>query len=142
MDDHTSSDRDASSDAFTLSRKSSNPSTDLHRPQPTRQSTDTHVFPANPNDFNKGFLRQGENSAKARAALRELLHPTLSSVGSDERTRPFNSGLQWLLENSTAPRTLKPLSHEAVGTFNSENERGGTVNTSHGAGSGSRSTRA
>lgn len=154
MDDHTSSDGTSSSESFASSRTSSSPRPEVHRPQQPRQYSDTHIFSANSIGLSTSQLKDRVNSAKSRAALRELLNPTMSSYGSDDRARLLNSGLQWLLETSTTPPprtptqgvapTSVPLSHEAIGTFNSENERGGTGhgNTPNGARFGSRSTRA
>ena len=140
--DLASSDGAYSSKSFTPSCTSSSPSLDLNRPQQSRQKSFTHVFPANSSGSGQGCSARGAAKSKnSRAALRELLNPTSASVGSKDRTELLNSGLQWLLENSTSShkpngrvaRRSMPLSHEAVGTFNSKNERGNgaTINDSN-----------
>ena len=151
MDDHASSDGTSPSECVS-SYRSSSPSQDSRRPQQQyRRLSYTHVFPAGSDGLNEGAPTRGEGSAKSRAALRELLHPTASTIGTDERMRLLNNGLQWLLENSTPSSQPKqrnatsavPLSHEAVGTFNAKN---GTSKAVHGevrndSGLGSRSTK-
>jgi len=121
MDDHASSDGASSTERFEPSCTSSTQSVDFHRPRQPRQHSDTHVFPAN-----QARPTQGMRSAKSRAALRELLNPKMLSLGTDDRTQLLNSGLQWLLETSTT-RSSVPLSHEAVGTFNSSNKRADVI---------------
>jgi hypothetical protein len=152
MDDHASSDGASPSESFTSSRTSSSPSQDLRRPKQVRQTSDTHVLPARSMGCNNGFATREANSRKSRAALRELLNPTMESWGSDERSRLLNNGLQWLLETSASSRAPNrrvdqpsvPLSREAVGTFNSENERrsAGDAKPRYDTGLGSRSTTA
>ena len=150
MDEHTSSDQTSHSESVS-SRRSSSPNQDSSRPQQYRQQSYTHVFPAGSDGLNSGLPARGEGSARSRAALRELLNPTSASLGTKERARLLNSGLQWLRENSTpsskpsqrAAKTSVPLSHEAVGTLNARNDTGMTVHRENGndSGSDSRSTR-
>lgn len=151
MDDHASSDGASPSESFASSRTSSRPNSDLRRPQQVRQTSATHVLPARSSGSNNGFATREANGRKSRAALRELLHPTMELWGSDERKQLLNSGLQWLRESPMSSRTPNqgadqpsaPLSHEAVGIFNSENERNsaGDAKPRLDTGSGSRSTK-
>lgn len=129
MDDHVSSGGTCPSESMSSGRSSS-PSQDSVRPQQYRRYSYTHVFPAGSDGLKSRPPTHGQGSAKSQAALRELLHPTPALLGTDERIRLFNSGLQWLLETSTQPpkprqrtaRTSVPLSREAVDTFNARNE--------------------
>lgn len=146
MDDQASSGA-SQSGSLAPSCTSSSPSLDSRRSQNTRRQSYTHVFPAGSDGLNTLQATQGEGSAKSRAALRELLNPTSASLGTNERTRLLNNGLQWLLENSTssskpkqrAAKTSVPLSHEAVGSFNAKNETStavrGEARNDHGPGS-------
>lgn len=67
----------------------------------------------------------------SRKDLRELLHPTLESLESNDRTRLLDNGLQWLLEDPTpsdmlCQRGARPstrLSHESVNVFNLQDEK-------------------
>jgi hypothetical protein len=138
MDDYASSARDCSSDSFASSFTSSSPSLGLRRPQQVRQDSSTHIFPARLNGLEHGNTTRVTNSKASRAALQELLNPTVASLGSKDRAQLLNNGLQWLLEASTSSSTPNrramqssvPLSREAVGTLNSKN---GRYSTAHGA---------
>jgi hypothetical protein len=135
MDHHASSDRSSSPESLASSCTSSSPSLGVRRPQQVRQDSSTHIFPANSNVLNNGLSSRGLDSKASRAALQELLNPTVASLGSTDRAQLLNNGLQWLLEASTSSYTPKqhgvqssvPLSREAVGTFNHKNGRSSTV---------------
>lgn len=147
MDDLAASDKGCSSQSFASSCTSSSPSLSLQRPQQPRQDSSTHVFPARPSGSSSGLSTRGPNNHNSRAALRELLNPDPSTLGSTDRTRLLNNGLQWLLEASLTQRASvqpsAPLSHEAVGTLNFKSGRCSTVHgdTRNDVSLGSRSTK-
>jgi hypothetical protein len=122
MDDSVSSTGTCSPASITSSYVSSSSSSRVHQLQQTRQQSFTHVFPASLRDDNAQLLARERSSAASRAALRELLHPTPSSLDLADRSKLLNKGLHWLREapiSSHRPHQ-RVLSQEAITAFNSE----------------------
>jgi hypothetical protein len=136
---------DSVSSTGTSSYASSSSSSRVHRPEQTREQSFTHVLPASSRDSNAQLLAWERRSAASRAALRELLHPTPSSLDLAHRSKLLSKGLHWLREaptSSYAPHQ-RVLSQEAVTAFNSEDSGRATSHemSRNDSRSGSRSTK-